>query len=172
MAGVIMRKEMRVRKDQSTNPLRAGRPHRHQAAVDFPVLNPVSNSRRYSAFLGATIVVLAAIVALSTCIAPAAFAFSSAPYGAYGDGSSNSSKIGSVSDYMNQGQPERMSYGPQPYMNPGGPAYGYGAPQDARKVAINRLIVAGLALGIMAIQQSHHHHHRHHHVRSTFASQR
>ncbi|MGB8414604.1 MAG: hypothetical protein WCE23_17455 [Candidatus Binatus sp.] len=69
--------------------------------------------------------------------------------------------VGSVDDYMSQGQPRDREYAPQgPNMAPGGQGF-YGAPTGSRSQINPAVIGAAVIIGLWALQRYEEHHQRH-----------
>ena len=95
---------------------------------------------------------IAAVLALSLIALPADRAV------AYQGGALPS--VGSVDDYMNQGQPRDREYAPQgPNLAPGGQGF-YGAPTGSRS-QINPAVMGAMIIGLWALQRYEEHRQRH-----------
>ena len=96
---------------------------------------------------------IAAVLAISLIALPADRAV------AYQSGGAPPS-VGSVDDYMSQGQPRDQAYAPQgPNIAPGGQGF-YGAPTGSRS-QINPAVMGAMIIGLWALQRYEEHHQRH-----------
>ena len=96
---------------------------------------------------------IAAVLALSVIALPADRAV------AYQSGGALPS-VGSVDDYMSQGQPRDREYAPQgPNLSPGGQGF-YGAPTGSRS-QINPAVMGAMIIGLWALQRYEEHRQRH-----------